>query len=439
MRQYLRGRMLHYRDTSGAPQSGLEYLEDGVLILDGPRIVELLPAELALRQGVKPEQCRMLGRRLLVPGFIDTHVHAYQLDIIASYGEQLLEWLGRYTFPAEARMADPLLALETANFFLHELLRNGTTSALVFSTTHPHAADILFSAAAKLNLCLITGKTLMDRNAPAALLDDPASALRESEVLIEKWHRQGRLHYAVTPRFAITSTPAQLAVAGALLKRQPDLYLQTHLSENRAEVAYVKQLFPEASDYLDVYDHHGLCTDRSVFAHCVHLEDAEIRRLHARDCVVSCCPSSNLFLGSGLFDWQKMRGAGVRLSLGTDVGGGTSCSMLETLRDMYKVAQLTGSHFSPLDAFYTITLGNARALSLQHRIGNLAGGSDADFVILDPDADALVSRRVASAREIGDEWFVYMTLGNARVISETWVAGRPLYQNDAPTVKGVAA
>lgn len=419
--------MLHCEDLPGSAVDSVQYLEDGVLIVENGRILALVPADQAFAQGVQPEQCRELGRKLVVPGFIDTHVHAYQFDVIGSYGEQLLEWLERYTFPSEMRMADPALAAEAANFFIEQLLANGTTSALVFSTVHQQATEALFQRAAELDLCMITGKTLMDRNAPEALLDDPDRAWRESLQLIERWHNEGRLRYAVTPRFAITSTPAQLAVAGLLVQRFPDLYVQTHLSENRAEIAFVKELFPDCRDYLDVYDSYGLCTERAVFAHCVHLEEREMERLREAGAVISSCPSSNMFLGSGLFEWQRMQKAGLKLSLGTDVGAGTSASMLATLGDLYKVAQLRAQVFKPLEAFHAITLGNARALQLQDRIGNLAPGTDADFVILDPDADPLIARRVAASQNISDEWFVYMTLGGSNVVSETWVAGQQRY------------
>lgn len=419
--------MLHCEDLPGSEVDSVQYLEDGVLIVENGRILALVPADQAFAQGVQPEQCRELGRKLVVPGFIDTHVHAYQFDVIGSYGEQLLEWLERYTFPSEMRMADPALAAEAANFFIEQLLANGTTSALVFSTVHQQATEALFQRAAELDLCMITGKTLMDRNAPEALLDDPDRAWRESLQLIERWHNEGRLRYAVTPRFAITSTPAQLAVAGLLVQRFPDLYVQTHLSENRAEIAFVKELFPDCRDYLDVYDSYGLCTERAVFAHCVHLEEREMERLREAGAVISSCPSSNMFLGSGLFEWQRMQEAGLKLSLGTDVGAGTSASMLATLGDLYKVAQLRAQVLKPLEAFHAITLGNARALQLQDRIGNLAPGTDADFVILDPDADPLIARRVAASQNISDEWFVYMTLGGSNVVSETWVAGQQRY------------
>lgn len=420
--------MLHCRNHGGSDVQP-DYLTDGILIIDDDRIVDLLPAAQALQQGVRAEQCRKLGNKLLVPGFIDTHVHAYQLDVIASYGEQLLEWLQRYTFPAEARMRDPQAALEVVDFFLQQLLRNGTTSALVFSTSHKEATDLLFHRAARLDMCLITGRTLMDRNVPANLVDDLTAAWCESAQLIEKWHKYRRLHYAVTPRFAITSTDAQLSSAGKLVERWPDVYVQTHLAENVAEVAMVKQLFPERRNYLDVYDHHGLCTDRSIFAHGVHLEDSEIARLRAAGSSVACCPTSNLFLGSGLFDWARVREGGACIAVGTDVGGGTSYSMLETLRDLYKVLALKGTKLKPLEGFHAITLGNARALRLDHRIGHLGAGCDADFVLLDPDADALVARRVAAAQDIADEWFIYMTLGSSQLVSETWVAGRPQYRN----------
>lgn len=418
---------MHCRDD-GTSAVLPEYLPDGVLIVEGERIVELLPAAQALQQGLHAGQCESLGNKLLVPGFIDTHVHAYQLDVIASWGEQLLEWLQRYTFPAESRMSDPFLAGEVAEYFLQQLLRNGTTSAMVFSTAHKEATDLLFQQAARRNMCLITGRTLMDRNAPENLLDDVSRAWCESAQLIEKWHKQGRLRYAVTPRFAITSTDAQLASAGKLLQRWPDLHVQTHLAENVAEVELVKQLFPERRDYLDVYDHHGLCTDHSMFAHGIHLQDEEIHRLQASGASIACCPTSNLFLGSGLFDWARVRAGGVSVALATDVGGGTSYSMLETLRDLYKVLQLQGTPLKPLEAFHAITLGNARALRLQQHIGHFGAGCHADFVLLDAAADPLVARRVAAAPDIAAEWFIYMTLGSAQLVSETWVAGKPRYR-----------
>ncbi len=423
MAVHWRGRMLHCPGEREGGK-GVEYVEDGVLAVEDGRIIDLLPAEKALRQGLAPEACRSLGKRLLVPGFIDTHIHAPQIDVIGSYGEQLLEWLERYTFPAEMRVADPGVATAVAESFIDELLRHGTTTALVFSSSHEEATERLFAAAARRRLCLVAGKVMMDRNAPGGLCDAAEAGSQACRRLIERWHGRDRLRYAVTPRFSITSTEAQLRCAGELLADYPGLYMQTHLAENTDEVAAVQRLFPDCNDYLETYERHGLCTERSVFAHCLHLDSGEIARLGAADSKVAFCPSSNLFLGSGLFDWRRFDEAGVEVSLATDVGGGTSFSMLATLGDAYKVCQLQGYSLSPLTAFYCITLGNARALGLEERVGNLVPGTDADFLILDPDATPLIKRRVEAAATLEDEWFTYMTLGDDRLVAETWVAGR---------------
>ena len=364
-------------------------------------------------------------------GFIDTHIHAYQLDMIASYGEQLLQWLERYTFPSEVKMKNEIYAAEVAEKFVEQLFRNGTTSAMVFPTSSAKATDLIFEQAAQANMNLITGKVLMDRNAPEELLDTPELSYSESSSLIEKWHHHQRLSYAVTPRFSITSTDEQLKVAGQLFKEHNDLYMQSHLSENVDEVNLIKKLFPECNTYLDTYDQYGLCTDKSFFAHCLHLEPSEISRIKDTGASISCCPTSNLFLGSGIFHWNAMKNAGLSLSLATDVGGGTSFSMLQTTCDLYKISQLIGSPISPMEAFYTITLGNAQSLGLENSIGNLTVGSDADFVIIDPANNPLVERRVSKTESIEEEWFAYMILGDDRLISETWVAGKPVFLNSS--------
>lgn len=423
-RQLLRGRVLHCLAAGSAADYRLEYLEDGVLAIDGGRVEALLPAAAAAAQGLDLAQCRDLGGDLLVPGFVDTHVHAPQLEVIGSHGEQLLEWLERYTFPAEARFADADFAELAMAQFLDALLCQGTTSAMVYATSHRPATEALFAAAAARGLCLIAGKVLMDRNAPAALRDGTETGVADSRALIERWHGVDRLAYAVTPRFSITSTPEQLAGAGRLLQAYPGVYLQTHLAENPEEVSAVRRLFPEARHYLDTYDRHGLCTADSVFAHCLHLEAAEIRRLAECGAAVAFCPSSNLFLGSGLFNWQAFDLAGVPVTVGSDVGAGTDLSMLRTLSDAYKVCQLAGQTLDPLQAFYTLTLGNARALGLERRIGNLAPGTDADFLRLGPQAIPLLPGRLAACRTIAEEWFACMILGDDRLVRETWVAGR---------------
>jgi len=409
-----------------------QYFEDGLLLIEDGKVAQigdaasLLPT---LPAGVKVTEHR---DALIVPGFVDTHIHYPQVDVIASYGTQLLEWLETYTFPAEACFADPEHARAQARFFLAELLRNGTTTALVFATVHPQSVDAFFAEASRLDLRMIAGKVLMDRNAPDDLRDDAASGYDESKTLIERWHGKGRLHYAVTPRFAPTSTPEQLELAGRLLGEYPGLYLHTHLSENRAEIEWVKELFPERQHYLDVYDHYRLLGARSVFAHGIHLCDDECRRLGASGSAVAFCPTSNLFLGSGLFDLARLEGHGVRVGLGTDVGGGTSFSQLQSLNEAYKVLQLQGQKLDPIKALYLATLGGARALYLDAHIGNLQPGKDADFVVLDCKATPLLARRLEQARSLKEKLFALTILGDDRAVRETFAAGRSLHRRDRP-------
>ena len=424
MTQIIRGRILHCVDKPAANGSGVEYFADGVMSIADGKILDLDTAESMQRQGMSLDQIPHLGNRLIVPGFLDTHVHAPQMDVIASYGEQLLDWLKNYTFPAEARFADATYARTAMGDFLDQLLAHGTTTAQVFSTSHEQATDLLFEEAELRGMRLIAGKVLMDRMAPTELCDTAQDGYDASLRLIDKWHGKGRLAYTVTPRFSITSTEEQLTKAGDLLLAKPGLYLQTHLSENLAEIDLVKQLFPKSENYLDTYDHFGLCTDRSFFAHCVHPQDAELKRLRETGSKVAFCPSSNLFLGSGLFDWQRIESAGVDISLATDVGAGTSLSMLETLADAYKVCQLKGKSLDPLSAFYGITLGNARTLGIDHQVGNLAPGTEEDFLVLNADKQELVSRKQVGASNVDDEWFAYMMLGDERLVEETWVAGK---------------
>ena len=400
-----------------------EFHANGALLVAQGRIAAVGPAGTLL--GGLPRDIPVVdhGRHILMPGFIDTHIHYPQTDVIAAGGRQLLDWLEDYTFVEEARFGDAGHAADVAEFFLDELTRNGTTTASVFCTVHPESVEALFGAAAARNLCLIAGKVLMDRNAPAALRDTPASAERESRILIERWHRRGRLHYAVTPRFACTSTPEQLAVAGALARDHADLYIQSHVAENHAEIAWVRELYPAARSYLDVYDGSGLLRERAIYAHCIHLDAADRRRMAASGAAAAFCPTSNLYLGSGLFDLEAADSAGMRFSTATDVGGGSSFSMLRTLDEARKVARLRGQDLTPLRAFYLATLGAARCLHLDDRIGRLAAGRDADFIALDVDATPLIARRTAAARTLSDELRVLMTLGDDRAIAATYVQG----------------
>ncbi|WP_438282237.1 guanine deaminase [Pseudomonas alabamensis] len=404
------------------------YFDDGLLVVDDGRITAVGPATELLPTLAPDTEVVTYTDALITPGFIDTHIHFPQTGMIGSYGEQLLDWLETYTFPCERQFADKAHADEVAKRFLGELLRNGTTTALVFGSVHPESVDALFEEAERLDLRLIAGKVMMDRNAPDYLTDTADSSYRDSKVLIERWHGKGRLHYAVTPRFAPTSTPEQLAAAGRLLEEHPGVYLHTHLSENLKEIDWVKALYPERSGYLDVYDHYRLLGERSVFAHGVHLCDAECQRLAETGSAVAFCPTSNLFLGSGLFNLPQAERFGVRVGLGTDVGAGTSFSLLATLNEAYKVMQLQDVRLHPFKSLYLATLGGARALRLEERIGSLAPGHDADFVVLDYKATPLLDYRLQQSRSIEETLFVLTTLGDDRVVRETYAAGRCVHR-----------
>ncbi|MBA4245534.1 MAG: guanine deaminase [Pseudomonas sp.] len=413
----------------GVEQS-YEYFEDGILLIENGKVAQVGPAAELLPKlaGVGIQHYR---DALITPGFIDTHIHYPQTGMIASYGEQLLDWLNTYTFPTERQFEDKAHASDVAAIFLKELLRNGTTTALVFGTVHPQSVDAFFEQADKLNLRMIAGKVLMDRNAPDYLTDTAESGYAESKALIERWHGKGRLHYAVTPRFAPTSTPEQLELAGKLLGEYPDLYMHTHLSENRKEIEWVKELFPERKGYLDVYDHHKLIGPRAVFAHGVHLCDDECKRLAETGSAVAFCPTSNLFLGSGLFDLNKLEAHGVRVGLGTDVGAGTSFSQLQSLNEAYKIMQLQGKKLDPFKSLYLATLGGANALYLDDKLGNFLPGKDADFLVLDYNATPLMSYRMQQARSLEERLFALTMLGDDRAVKETFAAGVSVHQREA--------
>ena len=370
--------------------------------------------------------------RLLMPGFIDTHVHAPQLDVIASWGASLLDWLQTYTFPAEQRYADPAVAAEGAARFLDALLAHGTTAAVVFPTVHKASADALFAAASQRGMRLIAGKVLMDRHAPPALCDDVAGAERDCEALIHRWHGQGRNAYAVTVRFAITSTPAQLAMAGELCRRHRGVYMQTHVAETQAEVAWVAKLFPEARSYLDVYHRAGLLHERAVLAHGIWLDAADRALLRDTGAHIAHCPTSNLFLGSGLFDWPAALQAGHGVSVATDVGGGTSLSLLRTLAEAYKVQAMRGTQLNAWAALHAATRGAAQALHLSHEIGTLEPGLLADVVLWDWAHGAVATQRDAVAtgalpgsapQPLHARVFAWLMLGDDRNVAASFVAG----------------
>ncbi len=404
-------------------EASYQYFADGLLLVEDGKIAAIGPAEQLLSQLDAGVDLVEYKDALITPGFIDTHIHLPQTGMIGSYGERLLDWLNTYTFPCEQQFADPAHSAQVADIFIKELLRNGTTTALVFGSVHKESVEAFFEAAHALNLRMIAGKVMMDRNAPDYLTDTAESGYADSKSLIERWHGKGRLHYAVTPRFAPTSTEEQLTLAGQLLREFPGLYLQTHISENVEEVQWVKALFPERSGYLDVYDHYQLLGERSVFAHGVHLCDTECARLAETGSAIAFCPTSNLFLGSGLFNLPMAEKHKVNVGVGTDVGGGTSFSILQTLNEAYKVMQMQGARLSPFKSLYLATLGGARALRLDDRVGSLQVGNEADFLVLDYHATPLLSYRLSQARDIAETLFVLMTLGDDRVVQETWSAG----------------
>ncbi len=427
-----RGSILHCLDDpgDGIASPDVEFFEDGLLLVTGGKVEQLGDAASLLPQLPDGVQVTDYTGRLILPGFIDTHIHFPQTDMIASYGEQLLDWLEKYAFPTEARFADADHGAEVAAFFLDELLRNGTTTAQVLGTVHPQSVDAIFTAAQRKGLRLIAGKVLMDRNCPENLRDTPDDAYRDSKALIERWHGQDRLLYAITPRFAPTSTEAQLERAGQLAREHPDTFVHTHLAENKAEVAWVADLYPQSRSYLDVYDRYDLLRERSTFAHCIHLDDTDRWRMAETGAAMAFCPSPNLFLGSGLFDYAAAKALGVRVGLGTDVGGGTSFNLLRTLNEAYKTVQLRGQKLAPFQALYLATLAGARALHLDDRIGNFTTGKEADFVVVDWQSTPLMARRMSMARDLVEKLFALIMLGDDRAIFATHIMGECAYRRD---------
>ncbi|WP_293875092.1 MULTISPECIES: guanine deaminase [unclassified Sphingomonas] len=422
-----RGEILSVGHDPRDDADAVRYEADGVLVVeDGIVVARGRFAAMADRLGGVPVE-RLAG--LIVPGFVDAHVHYPQMDRIASHGEQLLDWLDRHIFPAEQAFADRAHADAVAAAFLAELLRHGTTSALVFATVHATSVDALFEAALARRMRIVSGKVMMDRG-PPGLADTAASGRAETEALIAQWRGRGRLGYAVTPRFALTSSDDQLASAGAVLAAHPDVLLHTHLAENLRECAAVAARFPDAADYLDVYDRFGLVGARSVFAHGVHLSDRACARLADSDAGVAICPTSNLFLGSGVFDFGQADAHRMRIGLGTDVGAGTSFSMLHTAGVAYQAALARGAPLDPFRALHLATAGSAALLRIANRVGALAPGQEADFVVLDDQATPLLARRTAGAT-LAERLFALQILGDDRAIRQTYVMGQCAWDRDA--------
>ncbi|UTW61769.1 guanine deaminase [bacterium SCSIO 12741] len=428
---YIRGAILHFLEDPAKVDvvQSFQYFENGLLIVKDGKVVEVGPYS-ALKSKIKGEVIDYSGK-LIMPGFIDTHIHFPQVEMMAAYGEQLLEWLDTYTFPTERKYKDKAYSKKMSKFFLDQLLKNGTTSALVFATVHPESAEAFFEESHNRNMRMIAGKVLMDRNAPDYLLDNPEKGYLESKELIEKWHKKGRQLYAVTPRFAPTSTPEQLYKAGELMKEFPDVWMHTHMSENTDEIAWVNELFPDRNGYMDVYHHYGLTGPRSVFAHSIHLTDEEWKLFQETHSAVSHCPTSNLFLGSGFFNLKKADSLGIKVGIGTDVGAGTSLSQFVTLNEGYKIQQLQRNKLSAFKGFYLATLGGARSLELDNYIGNFETGKEADFIVVDFAATDLQEERISHSPNVEDKLFALMMLGDERNVAATYIMGKKLYERPA--------
>lgn len=429
----IRGPVLTY--TGDPFQHGVErtrrYESDAIVVMAHGRIARVGPASEV--RPLLPPGTRVVdyGRHaLILAGFIDCHVHFPQISIIGAGGLQLIDWLNKYTFVAEQRFGDAKHARGVARVFLRESLRNGVTTSAVHCTVHPQSVDALFEEAEQLGLRTIAGKVLMDRNAPGKLLDTASTGYDESKALIRRWHGRGRLMYAITPRFAATSTPLQLEAAGALKAEYPDCFVQSHVSESRSEVAWIQKLFPERSGYLDVYDHYRLLGRRTIYGHGIWLTESELRHCHETGTAIAHCPTSNFFLGSGYLDIAKVarKTRPVRVGLATDLGAGTSFSIFQTMNEAYKAAQLHGRSLAAAHAFYLATRGAARALYLEDTIGSVAPGLEADLVVLDLKSTPLIEYRMRHAANLDEALFIQMTLADDRAVQATYVAGRKVYR-----------
>lgn len=438
--QLYRGEVFYFKESPLDSDNSYCYYPDGLLAISAGKVVEAGSFE-DINKRYPEALLTDYSGKLLMPGLIDSHIHYPQSEMIGMYGKQLLDWLNEYTFPTEQAFADPEYANRVARFFVNELFRNGTTSCMAYATVHKTSVEALFSVASEYNMQMMTGKVMMNRNAPQALTDTEESGEADSRKLIESWHKKGRNLYVITPRFSITSTPGQLLSAGRLHKEYPDTYIQTHLSENKNEIDSTLSLSPECSDYLEVYERAGLVTDRSVFGHSIYLSDSECRRMAKAGALIAHCPTSNLFLGSGLFNMQHANRFGIRTTLATDVGGGTSFSLFRTMGEAYKVQQLNGYSMSVFESLYKCTRGTAKALKLDHRIGSFESGRDADFIVVDTTATPSLQMRKEYLERNGkwnleNKLFGIQTLGDDRNITATYVAGNLVYYS--PTNSGSA-
>ena len=427
MTRLLRGRLLSFKRQPEHIEDHGSYVhhEDGGLLIENGKIAAIGDYADIRRQA--PDDVETTDHRphLIMPGFIDPHIHFPQMQVVGSYAGNLLEWLNTYTFVEEQRFADAAHSTRIAGKFFDELVRYGTTSAVAYCSVHKASADAFFAESLRRNMRMVAGKVMMDRNAPPGLRDTPQTGYDDTKQVIADWHGKGRNHVAITPRFAITSTAEQMEMSQALAREYPDLHIQTHLSENLEECRFAGELYPDARDYTDIYARYGLLGRKSLFGHCIHLSDREADAMSESGSVAVFCPTSNLFLGSGLFGLKRLerRARPVRAAVATDIGGGTSYSMLRTLDEGYKVLQLQGDRMTPLESFYRMTRGNAEALSLEDRIGTLDVGSDADLVVLNASAVPAMALKMEVVSTLAEELFLMQTMGDDRTIAETYVAG----------------
>ena len=420
----LRGRVLsfHRRPEGPGDTGAYLHLEDGGIVINEEGRIEAVDDFASL--DVTGAEIIDHRPNLITAGFIDPHLHFVQMQVVGSYAGSLLEWLNTYTFIEEQRFADPDHAARIAGLFFDELVRNGTTTAAAYCSVHPESAEAFFAEAERRNLGMIAGKAMMDRNCPEPLRDTPKRGYDETKALIGRWHGRGRARVAITPRFAITSSREQMEAVGALAQEYPDLHIQTHLSENHAEVAYANELFPEHEDYTSVYAHYGLLRANALYGHAIHLSDGEMAQMAETGAVAVSCPTSNLFLGSGLYDLAAADRAGMRTAVATDIGAGTSYSLLSTLDEFYKVQQIVGNRLDPLSALYFATRGNAEALGLDDEIGSVAPGRFADLAVLDARATPSMRVKMERVTTLAEEVFLLQTLGDDRAIAETYIAGQ---------------
>ena len=422
-----RAALLSFADDGSA-----RYEEDGLLVVgpdaSGHKVIRAAGGRASLAPNYPGVAVTHLPGKILAPGFIDLHVHFPQIDVIGSPAEGLLPWLENYTFPHEARFADPAYAAGVAQVFLDELLRNGVTTALAFCTSHPHSVDALMEASAQRGLRMIAGKVLQDRHSPEGVRDDTEQSLLDTEALIRRWHGRDRLGYAITPRFAPSCSEAQLRGAGALAARYPDVWIQSHVAENRDEIRWARELFPAARSYLAIYQDFGLMRERAIYAHCIHFDDADRALMRDTGSAAAVSPTSNLFLGSGFFDYEGALRVGFRFGLASDVGGGTSFCPFHTMLAAYYVGRegqtKPGISLGPQQLWWQHTAGAAAALGLEGVVGNLRAGCDADFVVLDPQATPLLARKTAHARDLDELLFSMIVLGDDRVVAQVHAQGQ---------------